>query len=66
MLNLTSAPNPSYRYTQFRFGTEAAERILGNLGVELDDAKAFGERVRRSLEQHEVETEDSEPLEIFV
>lgn len=65
MLSLTSAPNPSYRYTQFRFGPEAAGRILENLGMNREEARAFGERLQKGLAGAEEAAGDEESLEVL-
>ena len=48
---LTSEPNPTYRTAEIKITAEAAFDLLDVLGIEIDDAKAFGEALAAEIDQ---------------
>ena len=50
---LTSAPNPSYETTEVQVSPRVAERLLRQLGIGLEQAKSWGERLRLAMDAAE-------------
>jgi len=48
---LTTAPNPSYRYTETQIGRRFAERIARRLDVSVEDARRWGTMLREATER---------------
>ena len=49
-VNLTAAPNPSYRSTEIQVSETVAKRLLRKLGVTTDDAIEWGDIIKREVE----------------
>jgi hypothetical protein len=48
---LTTAPNPSYRYTEIQISDRVAEKLLQRVGVSQEDARKLGAKVFQSLKE---------------
>lgn len=48
---LTSAPNPSYHTVQVQISPRVARRLLRQLGINEDDAAAWGKALREGIEK---------------
>lgn len=61
---LTTAPNPSYRFTEVRVSQKLARRLVRQLQVPEEAAIAWGELLRAGLEGARREAEDVSAVEI--
>lgn len=50
MADLTSAPNPSYRYTEVRVSPRVARKLLKDLSLTEAEAQQLGQELRKSIE----------------
>lgn len=53
---LTTAPNPSYHTTRVKLSASAARQLLRRLEVEPEQARTWGEQLRRGVRQTEAES----------
>ena len=53
-LKITADPNPSYTRTELRVGKPLARRCLARLNLAEEDAKRWGDILRKAVEQHEM------------
>ncbi len=49
-VNLTTAPNPSYRSTEIQVSEVVAKKLLKKHGISLDLAKGWGDTIRKEVE----------------
>jgi hypothetical protein len=49
--DLTSAPNPSYRYTEIRVSSRVARKLLKDLHLSEEEAQQLGRALRKSIEE---------------
>jgi hypothetical protein len=61
---LTTAPNPSYRFTQVRVSQGLARRLVRQLQVPEEAAVAWGKLLSAGIEEAGRETEDINAVEI--
>jgi len=48
---LTSAPNPSYRFAELKVSSQVARKLLRKLKVSEEDARALGNLLKESIQQ---------------
>jgi len=48
---LTSAPNPSYRFAELKISSTVARALLRKLHVSEDDARSIGQLLKQSIEE---------------
>lgn len=55
---LTKAPNPSYQTTEVQISSDLARRLLKSMGIATEQAKQWGEIVRKEIKNAEKEFDD--------
>lgn len=62
---LTTAPNPSYRFTLVQLSSQAAKKVIRRLELSEDEAAALGQSLRHAVDEAKSQVSAAAALEEF-